>query len=223
MQPNVQIAQEMPDVTAVANTQVYFPDASSIKAELSQLQTTSATYQAARAEIQARNLLASDQATAQPFGYTMLDESTTGQQARTFNIVEDLGSSDGKDFGLVGVLISGTDERGFPVRKELFELVEKPSSGITDPSQVTVVATFRDGAAMSPGAGVTSVFSAFVDCVKNSCATVCLGSLTACAGAFPVYLKCVAVACGGCALKCGACVACDCGFWCKWATGCCNA
>jgi hypothetical protein len=141
-------------------------------------------------------------------------------QSLTF--VQDLGSDGGQDMGLIGVVVSGTDDQGQPIRQEVFELVSKPSGGVADPADIRVVATFRDGGALTPGVGVASILSRFVKCVTNGCAQTCLGSLVACAGAFPIYLKCVAVACGGCALKCGACAACDCSFWCKWAAGCCE-
>jgi hypothetical protein len=67
-----------------------------------------------------------------------------------------------------------------------------------------------------------SWWSAVVRCLSGSCATVCLGALVSCTGAWAAYLLCVLAACGGCGAKCTACATCDCRWWCRWATGCCD-
>lgn len=66
-------------------------------------------------------------------------------------------------------------------------------------------------------------------CVKNyirtQCGNVCLSALTGCAPAAATvveYIGCVAVRCGGCALKSLGCCACDCSWRCRWAVGCCD-
>jgi hypothetical protein len=221
MQPSVRAPQEMPNVTAIASTSVVFPDPSVLEAVAGDLQANSATYQAALAELQTMNLQIRAEAAA-PFGWSTRDQSVAGPEVQALTFVQDLGSDGEQDFGLIGVIVRGTETNGLPVQREMFELVTKPTAGVADPSEVSVVATFRDGGAITPGIGVASIFSRFIKCVQGSCVSTCLGALTACAGAFPVYLKCVALACGGCALKCGACAACDCSFWCRWGVGCCE-
>lgn len=67
-----------------------------------------------------------------------------------------------------------------------------------------------------------SWWSAVVGCLSGSCATVCLGALVSCTGAWAAYLACVLVACGACGAKCAACATCDCRWWCRWAAGCCE-
>jgi hypothetical protein len=67
-----------------------------------------------------------------------------------------------------------------------------------------------------------SWWSALVNCLSGSCATICLGALVTCGGAWAAYLLCVLVACGGCGTKCAACATCDCTWWCRWAVGCCD-
>lgn len=52
--------------------------------------------------------------------------------------------------------------------------------------------------------------SAFITCIPSG--------ITSIAG----YLGCVVSKCAGCLIKAGACCACDCKWYCKWATGCCD-
>ena len=68
-----------------------------------------------------------------------------------------------------------------------------------------------------------SWWSAWVGCLRRSCASACLSSLFACAGTWAAYFWCVAAACGGCVLRCAGCATCDCSWWCRWAAGCCDA
>lgn len=221
MQQNVTIAEELPEITAIVNSSVFFPEEGVLQRETVRLQASSATYQAALQEVQSRKLQARADGSP-PFGWTTVDESVLGDNVQATTFVQDLGSDGGEDFGLIGLVIRGMDENGRPVRQELFELVSKPSAGVTDLSDIKTIETFKDGAKVAGGIQPFSIFSRFIGCVRNSCASTCLGALTACAGVFPIYLKCVVVACGGCAVKCGACAACDCSFWCKWAAGCCR-
>lgn len=67
-----------------------------------------------------------------------------------------------------------------------------------------------------------SWWTAVVSCLSGSCATVCLGALVSCAGAWAAYVLCVLAACGGCGAKCAACATCNCSWWCRWGTGCCE-
>jgi hypothetical protein len=220
MQQNVTMVDEIPEVIAIVNSTVYFPNDDVLGGEIARLQASSATYQAALQEVQSRRLQA--RADSPPFGWTTKDDSVLGDQVQTLTFIQDLGSDGGEDLGLLGFVARGFDETGRPIRQEYFELVSKPSAGVTDLSDIKTVATFRDGAKVAGNIQPFSIFSRFIKCVRNSCAGTCLGALTACAGVFPVYLKCVIVACGGCAVKCGACAGCDCGFWCRWAVGCCR-
>lgn len=58
---------------------------------------------------------------------------------------------------------------------------------------------------------------------RESCGSTCLNAAITCPKVtWPAFLICLAGRCGGCIVKCAACATCDCGFWCKWATGCCN-
>ena len=69
-----------------------------------------------------------------------------------------------------------------------------------------------------------SWWSATKACLKRSnCAAACLTALGTCGGTWTAYLVCVGAACGGCFSKCAACATCDCRWWCRWATGCCDA
>jgi hypothetical protein len=67
-----------------------------------------------------------------------------------------------------------------------------------------------------------SWWSAWVGCLRGRCASTCLTSLGACSGTWAAYFWCVAAACGGCVLRCAACAGCDCSWWCRWASGCCD-
>jgi hypothetical protein len=62
--------------------------------------------------------------------------------------------------------------------------------------------------------------------ISNKCPGACLTAFITCvpAGASSVvgYLVCVVSNCAGCLIKAGACCACDCRWYCKWATGCCD-
>jgi hypothetical protein len=61
--------------------------------------------------------------------------------------------------------------------------------------------------------------------IRKKCASTCLDALVSCAPAAATvvgYVACVAVKCGGCALKSMVCCACDCSWWCRWAVGCCD-
>jgi hypothetical protein len=56
-----------------------------------------------------------------------------------------------------------------------------------------------------------------------SCSTGCASGLTSCwNGSWVNYLTCLAGKCGFCYLKRTACCSCNCGTFCKWATGCCR-
>jgi len=71
-----------------------------------------------------------------------------------------------------------------------------------------------------------SFWSAFKACVRSrNCGTACLSALVTCipsAKTWVAYFICFGAACGGCLGKCFACAACDCSWWCKWASGCCH-
>jgi hypothetical protein len=67
-----------------------------------------------------------------------------------------------------------------------------------------------------------SWWTATKSCLRNKCASVCVGALVTCGGTWAAYLGCVAAACGGCWVRCAACASCNCHWWCKWAAGCCH-
>jgi len=67
-----------------------------------------------------------------------------------------------------------------------------------------------------------SWWSAWGGCLRSRCANTCLSSLTQCSGSWSTYFWCVAARCGGCVLRCAACSTCDCRWYCRWATGCCD-
>jgi hypothetical protein len=67
-----------------------------------------------------------------------------------------------------------------------------------------------------------SWWSAWVGCLRSRCASTCLSALWQCSGTWTAYFWCVVGRCGGCVLRCAACATCDCSWWCRWATGCCD-
>jgi len=211
--------EELPETAVLLEDRYIFADDSAIRNTVRDLEANSASYKAVLTQMQTMNLNVSSFADAPPSGWTTLTKDIYGNDIRSLTLALSLGTSDGgADVGLMGVVVQGVDENGAPMREERFEIVEVPSGGELEQGKVTLA--IQNGQSVDFAAG--NIFTRFVACVRKSCGSVCLGSLTACAGVFPVYLKCVAVACGGCALKCGACAACSCGFWCKWAVGCCN-
>jgi hypothetical protein len=62
--------------------------------------------------------------------------------------------------------------------------------------------------------------------IAKKCPGQCLAGFVTCvpgnAGSVVGYLVCVAGNCAGCLVRAGACCACDCHWYCKWATGCCD-
>ena len=67
-----------------------------------------------------------------------------------------------------------------------------------------------------------SWWTAWTGCLGRDCASTCLNSLTSCSGTWTAYLWCIVAACGPCVLKCTGCATCNCGWWCRWAAGCCS-
>lgn len=221
MDANTLRPEQEPNIFDQFQTQYLFPESGALETQLQSMRASSPTYQAALGEIQTRSVQPPEDKNP-AFGWTEINEGTAGLSSSAFIFADDLGVSEGYDQGLLGVVVRGIDEQGQMVQEERFELVQKPSQGIEDPGQITVVAAFAQGAAFSPGAQASTIWSRFRGCVESKCISTCQNSLVACAGAWPVYLKCVAAACGGCALKCGACAGCECSGWCRWASGCCR-
>jgi hypothetical protein len=226
MQRNMILDEELqpPEVTAIAATTTHFPDAEATQREMDRLQASSATYQAALQEVQSRNLQALDEdEIVPPFGWTTTDRSVHADEVQSLVFAATLGKDpDGNEVAIIGHVIRGMDENWQPIKDEEFDLITKPPGGITDPNDIKTVAAFRDGAKVAGDIQPFSLVSRLVKCVRSKCASACLGAITGCAGVFPVYLKCLVVACGVCAVKCGACATCKCRFWCKWAAGCCK-
>lgn len=67
-----------------------------------------------------------------------------------------------------------------------------------------------------------SLWTCFVKRVKSKCKEVCVAALATCSGSWAAYLGCLALSCGGCALKAFGCCLCDCSIWCRWVVGCCD-
>jgi hypothetical protein len=68
-----------------------------------------------------------------------------------------------------------------------------------------------------------SWWTAARSCVLSRCTSVCIGALVTCTGTWAAYLLCLATRCGVCWARCAGCASCDCSWWCRWATGCCDA
>jgi len=230
-QPSIQAEETMPEIFVLKSTEIIFPEADAIQSEIRTLEQSSTAFQRATSQLQ--SLRVATTADVPPWGYNVLDTSVQGDVNRALVFVQDLsgaGATQGMDQGLLTTVVRGVDDKGLPRYIEQFEIIEKPSQPGFNVDQITARVIARDvdsttAAETTAAAGAVapaSLLSRFVKCVRGSCAQVCLGSLTACAGVWPVYLKCVAVACGGCALKCAACAGCNCSFFCKWAVGCCK-
>jgi len=211
---------ELPEAAVILEDRFIFTDEAAVRGQVRDLEANSAGYKQVLSQLRSMNLQVASFADTPPSGWTTLTKDIYGNDVRSLTLALSLGTSadGGADVGLFGVVVQGLDDNGQPMRQERFEIVEVPANGELEQAQVKMAV--ENGSVADLAAG--NIFTRFITCIRRSCASVCLGSLTACAGVFPVYLKCVAVACGGCALKCGACAACDCGFWCKWAVGCCN-
>jgi hypothetical protein len=219
----VQVEKSLPETFAVLETRVMFPKEEALQNQLSSMAQNDETYRAALGELKSRSMALNDE--IQPFGWSVQDTHVTGNYNKSFVMVQDLsgGGGPGEDVGLITSVVQGQDDKGLPRTLTTVEVRVKPSQPGFNLDQIKAEVIARDGKAIAAGTvGVRDIFSRFGNCVRSSCAQVCLGALTGCVGAWPVYLQCVAVACGGCALKCAGCAGCNCGFWCKWAVGCCE-
>lgn len=62
--------------------------------------------------------------------------------------------------------------------------------------------------------------------ISNKCPGQCLSAFITCVPSWATsvvsYLTCVVTNCAGCLITAGACCACDCKWYCKWAIGCCD-
>jgi hypothetical protein len=127
------------------------------------------------------------------------------------------------EFELVGQSVSKGDTEGAIAtctvkagkNEEIYEFfVEAPGGNFSQAREFTV----EDGEVVE----ADSWWSAWTGCLGRDCASTCLGALVACTGTWAAYLWCVVAACGGCVLKCTGCATCNCGWWCRWAVGCCS-
>ena len=60
--------------------------------------------------------------------------------------------------------------------------------------------------------------------ISQNCGSTCISALSSCwTGSWVSYLGCLAYRCGWCYTKASLCCACDCSWWCRWASGCCNS
>lgn len=218
-------ADPVPEAMVELQLQTVFPDESYLEAAAAVLERDNADYQAALQHIGGLKLQASPDP-GNRFGWSTVSQSPTGDHVRALTIVQDLsGGPRGQDVALVSVTV-----RGDRPDQELTQvyLVEKPAQ--VGPAgfnlEDATVTVFQGGQAMAGAAGVVpaagTFWQRFVTCVRGSCGSVCLAALPTCAGTWVLYLKCLAVVCGGCVLKCSACAACDCSWWCRWAAGCCK-
>lgn len=67
-----------------------------------------------------------------------------------------------------------------------------------------------------------SYWDRFRACLADKCGSACLSAIPTCSGTWTAFLWCLIRKCGTCVLRCTACAACDCRWWCKWAAGCCD-
>jgi len=218
----------------VVTDSIYFAPSNVVRQQVQAMQAA-VNFSALESELQGMGLQFSlaeeDLPDANIFGYNLNRTGYAGDTNSTMFGVIDLGTgtsaqNEDEDVGLLMVGVKGFDERNQPQFLVMQELVQKPRV-VTDPSQVQVLAAFAtldspgELTAFSPSIQST-IWSRFTGCVQRDCISTCLGALSTCSGNWAAYLGCVATKCGGCALKCGACAGCNCGFWCKWAAGCCS-
>jgi hypothetical protein len=127
-----------------------------------------------------------------------------------FEIVGQSFSKDGAEGAVAtGVVRAGGNEQAYDL------LLEAPGGRFSEAREFTLV-----NDQIVPA---NSWWSAWTGCLRGSCASTCLTSLVTCTGTWAGYFWCVAATCGGCVLRCSACATCDCSWWCRWATGCCDA
>jgi hypothetical protein len=216
---------EVPDVSLIAETRVYYPPKSAMNSTLMALQRDNLGFQAIRSELATRTTRIFQEDEASVFSFTTQDTSNLGEPLRAFNIAADFGANETSTFSIWGVTANGVSGRSGqpPVLAigEIWQGMEVPLAGIQRPEDIkAIVLANASGELVTPEAG--TLFDRFNVCMKAGCYGTCLESLVTCVGAFAAYLACVVTACGGCALKCGACAACDCAPWCSWGAGCCR-
>jgi hypothetical protein len=153
------------------------------------------------------------------FGLKETYSNTTrgGTQETVSLMVQDYRSKSSKDIGAVGRI---TVEEGNQKQDYTFTLIapggnfEKATeyqvaSSQTTPTKLEVIPAH-------------SMWSCFVQRIKDKCGTVCIKDLTQCpSGSWSQYLNCV-LGCGVCSVKALACCACNSKGWCKWACGSCH-
>lgn len=145
------------------------------------------------------------------FGATETYKSNDGQTA-TFDIqVRSYTKAGSKDAAAIGIV---TVKSGQNKQTYKFSL-RAPGGDFEKAEEFTVDQSNKVKKA-------NSWWSRWTRCLRDRCATTCLGALTTCSGTWAAYLWCVVAACGTCVLRCVGCASCDCRWWCKWAVGCCS-
>lgn len=145
------------------------------------------------------------------FGATETIKSNDGKTA-TFDIkVQSYAKAGSKDKGAVGMV---TVKSGGNSDTYQFSLLA-PGGDFEKAVEFTVDKNNKVKKA-------NSWWSRWIRCLRNRCASTCLGALTACSGTWAAYFWCVVAACGGCVLRCSGCATCNCRWWCRWAAGCCE-
>lgn len=145
------------------------------------------------------------------FGATETLKSNDGKTA-TFDIkLQSYNKAGSKDKGAVGIV---TAKSGRNSETYEFSLLA-PSGDFEKAVEFTVDRNKKVQKAKS-------WYTRWRRCLRDRCATVCLGSLVTCSGTWAAYFWCVVAACGGCVLRCSGCASCNCSFWCRWAVGCCR-
>jgi hypothetical protein len=214
----------LPELSRLYSERVFIPPAPSVQSTLAGWTEGLAAYGAAQTELRSRHAHA--RAIDDPgsvFGWTTVSEANDGGQLTATTIVQDLTSNrGGPPLAIASVFLRGVeaDQRIF------FTVLLEGTPAETNVQVHTLGGAIAGGvSAMAIGPLAGTFWQRFVTCLRGGCAGTCLGSIGTCAGkggGWAAVLACIAVACGGCALRCSACAACDCSWWCRWAAGCCR-
>jgi hypothetical protein len=225
VQQVVQGSETLPETFAIEAVETRFSRLGALQSTVASL-ANDKTYQAGLASLKsgARNLRVTTDDVA-PFEFSRRVRSFS-RSVEYFAMVQDLSGGAGgsvEDLGLVTSVVRGQDDEGVPHTVTTVEVLQKPSQPGFNLDQIRAEVIARDGQAIAAGTvGVRDIFPRFGACVKSNCGQPCLGALTGCVGAWPVYFECLVLACGASLLSCAGCAGCGCGIWCKWAVGCCQ-
>lgn len=210
-----------PELNLLLREQVLLADQAGAAQILASWEAGVPEYQAAMQALRSsqRTVQTSADGQASATGWTVVSEAKDGSRVRTATIIQDLagGPAGAAQSAVVAVFLQGED---LQTQRQFVSFVIEGEPGNLDSVQVQALGGAAAGA-ISPAAG--TFWQRFVTCLRGSCAEACLQALATCPRtSWVVFLGCMAVRCGGCALRCSACAACDCSWWCRWAAGCCR-